>query len=49
MDREIFLCVPCTIDMTHEGEKLKKTRHCRDKGTCERCKRRRFGDYYIRK
>lgn len=49
MDKEIFLCVPCHIDANHEGEKLRKTRHSRDKGTCSRCQRRRFGDYYIRK
>lgn len=46
MDKEIFLCVPCLNACKAEGQKLRKSRNSRDKGTCHRCQRRRFGDYY---
>lgn len=43
MKRE--LCVPCSVKLA-ETNNVKKTRHRRDKITCDECKRRRYGGEY---
>lgn len=46
MNNEIFLCIPCLNTLKAEGKKYKMSRNSREKGTCSRCQRRRFGNYY---
>ena len=47
MNKEIFLCVPCREKLKERGNKVSRVRSCRDKGTCEVCQRRRYGDFYV--
>ena len=43
---EMFLCVPCREALNKAGFYIKYARNARDKGTCDRCERRRFGAFY---